>query len=284
LDHPEAKTDRVQAVAAAILDAFREGRIPAALSLLFIRRRSNVPSALWSWRNRLLAALHGYGDARGFRQWKQVGRHVRQGQKAFYILGPRMVPNRHRPGDPEEEDRVMVGVVGIPVFGYEQTEGAPLADDPEAAADAAFLAALPFAEVARAWGLTLSAYPPDGTGKAGFFSPDRAAIGLGVRNLSTWAHELIHAADHQRNPLLPGQHLDQEVVAQFGASVLLECVGEHQESDLGRSWSYINEVCASTQSDPLATIDLFLERVIAAVSLVLDTAEALQAAHLPAEP
>ena len=29
----------------------------------------------WSWRNQLLTALSGYHDARGYRQWQEVGRH-----------------------------------------------------------------------------------------------------------------------------------------------------------------------------------------------------------------
>jgi hypothetical protein len=34
--------------------------------------------------------LSGTQDARGFRQWKQVGRYVRKGGKAIYILVPRI--------------------------------------------------------------------------------------------------------------------------------------------------------------------------------------------------
>jgi hypothetical protein len=279
LGHPEASpADRAASVAASILDAWREGRIPAALSLIFIRRRHSCPSSAWSWRNRIIAALHGHSDARGFRQWQEAERHVRKGERAFYILGPRNV--RLKEDRPhlglEAGDSIMVGVVAIPVFGYSQTEGAPLPEDPEAAEDDAFLAGLPFADVARTWGLTLTTFSSVPGGKLGSYSPSRQAITVGVRNLSTWAHELMHAADDRRSPLAPGQHLDQEVVAEMGASVLLECVGQTVESDRGGAWRYISGYCAKHQADPLATCEQLLARVVACVALVLDTAQALQ--------
>jgi hypothetical protein len=71
------------------LRAFQNpNELPAPLAQVFIRRGDNVPCRAWSWRNQLLAALHGHADARGFRQWELVGRHVRKGDKAFYILSP----------------------------------------------------------------------------------------------------------------------------------------------------------------------------------------------------
>jgi hypothetical protein len=61
-----------------IMRAFQNpNELPAPLAQVFIRRRDKVPCRAWSWRNQLLAALHGHADARGFRQWEQVGRHGR---------------------------------------------------------------------------------------------------------------------------------------------------------------------------------------------------------------
>jgi hypothetical protein len=72
-----------------ILRAFQNPNgLPAPLDQVFIRRRDNAPCRAWSWRHQLLAALHGHADARGFRHWEQVGRHVRKGEKAFNILSP----------------------------------------------------------------------------------------------------------------------------------------------------------------------------------------------------
>ncbi len=277
---PQPSPDpRVTAAAQTLLDAFREGRIPTALANIFIRRRFNTPSSSWSLRNKLLAALHGHADARGFRQWQEAGRHVRVGERAFYILGPRMV--RLKDSRPERGleagDAIMVGVVGIPVFGFDQTEGEPLPENTDLAEEAAFLASLPFADVAKAWGITLSTYEGRGAKNLGYYSPSHQAIALGVRNLSTWAHELVHAADDRLQTLDLAAELDREVVAEFGSTVLLECAGHPEESNRGGAWRYISLYCERFSADPLATCEVFLQRVVACVSLVIETAENLAA-------
>ena len=83
--------EQAQAAAQVILDAFEQGTIPQALAQVFIHRTDDVPARRWSFSNRLIAALHGHFDARGFRQWKTVGRYVKAGQRAFHILVPRTI-------------------------------------------------------------------------------------------------------------------------------------------------------------------------------------------------
>jgi hypothetical protein len=273
----QAADPRVTAAAQTLLDAFREGRLPTALASIFIRRRFKTPSNSWSLRNRILAAIHGHSDARGFRQWQEAGRHVRAGERAFYILGPRMI--RVKEDRPERGleagDAIMVGVVGIPVFGFDQTEGDSLPEDTDLAEEAAFLARLPYIEVARAWGLSVSTYEGGSGRSLGYYSPSHHAIALGVRNLSTWAHELVHAADDRLQNLDVAAELDREVVAEFGATVLLECTGETEESDRGGAWTYISHYCERHGADPLTTCEAFLQRVVACVSHVIEAAEAL---------
>ncbi len=43
------------------------------------------PSSKWSLRNRLLMLSAGTSDARGYRQWREVGRHVRAGSPRHFI-------------------------------------------------------------------------------------------------------------------------------------------------------------------------------------------------------
>src|SRR4051812_15525613 len=97
---------------------------------MFFRRRDDVPCRRWGWRNQLIVALRGTADARGYRQWRAVGRHVRAGERAFYITAP--ILKRRADDDTGSEREAVVGYRGVPVFGYEQTEGDPLpTDDPE---------------------------------------------------------------------------------------------------------------------------------------------------------
>jgi hypothetical protein len=123
-----------ESAAARILEAFQSGNVPKALPPIFVRRKGNVPCRAWSWSNQLLAALAGHSDARGYRQWQEVGRHVKKGEKAFHILVPCI--GKRKETDPKTGEEVEVtflyGFTSAPVFGFSQTEGDPLAPaDPE---------------------------------------------------------------------------------------------------------------------------------------------------------
>jgi antirestriction protein ArdC len=270
-------TAKAQQVAEEILTAFEKGTVPGALAITFLTRNPNSPCARWSWRNRLLVALQGHADARGFRQWQEVGRHVRAGESALYILGPVQV-KKNRDADPaqgtdDEPGTRLVGFRCIPVFGYEQTEGEPV---PELERATAYLDTLPLLEVAHHWQLLVKAVAPGD--RLGYYRHG-TEIGLAVENLATWTHELVHAADDRRGTLTrrSGQQLDNEVVAELGGAILLECLGYTVESDRGGAYRYIASYCQKHSRDLLSVCTELLERTCAAVELILETAEALVA-------
>jgi len=273
-------TPNAQAVAAEVLEAFRSGAVPKALATTFLTRHLDSPCNRWSRRNRLIAALRGHSDARGFRQWGEVGRHVRAGERAFYILGPCVARKKKNQSedDPElavdeGEDLRVSGFRAIAVFGYDQTEGEPL---PEMEETTQFLETPPLLEVARHWGLRVTSASPDG--QLGYYLPG-VEIGLAVKNLATWTHELVHGADDRLGTLTRGrgQKLDNEVVAELGGAVLLECLGQTVESDLGGAYRYITTYCQRHSRDLLSVCTELLDRTCAAVELILKTATELEA-------
>ena len=90
--------------------------------------------------------MNNTADARGFQQWKKVGRRVKKGAKAFYILAPirKKVPVKIRREEEivnengeveviEIEETIyvdkLVSFKPIPVFRYEDTEGKPLPEE-----------------------------------------------------------------------------------------------------------------------------------------------------------
>ena len=82
---------KAEDAANVILGAFKDPRnLPKAIAPIFIKRKDDIPCRKWSWNNQFLTAIRGHSDARGFRQWQTVGRHVRKGQKCFLILSPVM--------------------------------------------------------------------------------------------------------------------------------------------------------------------------------------------------
>ena len=266
-------------VATDVLDAFKAGVIPAVLATAFVRPpATGSPMVRWSWRNRLIAALQGHRDARGFRQWETVGRRVQRGERAFYILGPCTVTAKT--ADPErgieEGDTRLIGFRALPVFGFAQTEGEPL---PWAEQEQRFFDTRPLVEVARSWGFDLRIADTDLGRHGSFIHTDGrpVAITVSVDSFNTWGHELIHAADLRLGTLnrKTGQQLDNEVVAGLGASVLLECLGYTVESDRGKTYRYIEHYAKEHDCDLWAVCSQLLDRTCACVAHLLEAAGAL---------
>jgi len=268
---------KAESAATEILEAFQTGNLPQALAPIFIRRKDNVPCRAWSWSNQLLAALNGTSDARGYRQWQEVGRQVKKGEKSFPILVPivRKRTTENRETGQEEETSYIAGFTSAPVFGIEQTEGDPLPDpDPEVTG---WLENLPLLEIARGWGLSVDAYNGRPGAPLGKYRHGQG-IALGVQNLSTWAHEICHAADDRLGNLQEqGQHWRSETVAELGGAILLEILGYQRESDRGGCWEYVKAYAAEARIEPVAACQRVLKRTCDAVALILDTAEAPQA-------
>ncbi len=116
---------KAETAAKAILDLFKQpNTLPEALAPMFIHRSDNVPCRSWSWSNQLLTALAGTSDARGYRQWQEVGRHVKKGSRAFNILAPCKRKITETDDDGKRAERVIIfGFRSVPVFRYDDTEG-----------------------------------------------------------------------------------------------------------------------------------------------------------------
>ncbi len=139
----------------------------------------------------------------GFRTWKKLGRTVRKGEKAIWILAPMVT---RTPTTGPEDDRVIRGFKYVPVFDVSQTEGEELPtvchklSGAEGAESFAHLS-----EVARVIGYSVEeAELPSGANGDCTFSLRR--IRVEIRNspaqrAKTLAHELAHAYlhTHQQN-------------------------------------------------------------------------------------
>ena len=269
---------KAHCAAKAIVAAFEAGNLPAALAPIFIQRHDNLPMRSWSWQNQLLCVLAGCHDARGYRQWEKIGRHVRKGEHAqAQILVPCVRKGKGSDDDSDDdagETRARVyGFKAMPVFDVAQTEGEPLpAVDAEVSA---WLDNLPLRNVAESWGLSIDAYNGQ-AGKALGWYRHRQAIALGVKNLATWTHELCHAADDRLGQLTErGQHWRSETVAELGGAILLVLLGNELEADLGGCWRYVNCYALDAGIEPIAACTRVLKRTCDAVALILDTAEQL---------
>lgn len=266
--------ERTEQVMQSIVDRFRSGDIPEPLATMFIVRKLGIaPMGTWSWNNQLLCAMAGCLDARGYKQWQAVDRNVIKGERARgYILVP-LIKKVEDEATGEEVARIY-GFKTAPVFDISQTEGDPLAESADLEAEKAFIANLPMINVAERLGVRVTTYGGQEGLPRGRYS-NRGVIALGVENVDTWLHELMHAADDRLGNLKEvGQHWRSETVAQFGAATLATLLGLAHEANLGKTYSYIEAYAEAANLDAVTACMKVLERTCQAIDYLLDLAYA----------
>jgi hypothetical protein len=97
--------------------------MPEAISLVsypVIKVHCNT----WSLTNRVLVWIGGTRDARGWRQWHEVGRMINHGSKAIYLLV--FFAWKALDKDLGQERLILQRFFTRPVLRVEDTEGNPL--------------------------------------------------------------------------------------------------------------------------------------------------------------
>jgi len=220
------------------------------------------PSSNWTLGNQLLMLLAGTADARGFRQWQEVGRSVSKGAKATYILAPvrkRVKRKASRDlGEPEEEFAdVLVGFMPVPVFRFEDTQGQPLPiyqpRDPP-----------PLVEVAERFGMKVQ-YESLAPGVYGATDHVSKTILLATEDHDVFFHELAHAIHRSFEPKTGhGQEPEAETIAQLVAATLARLYGRPADNF---SWNYIAAYAASNSPQQVGRMCM---RVLDRTKKVLD--------------
>ena len=237
-----------------LVEVFRTGEIAQVVKRTVIPAL-DVPCAHWSLCNRVIVALSGTDDARGYRQWMEVGRHVNKGAKGIYILVPWISKTEKEENGErgKEETNVLRGFMSRAVFAYEDTDGEeierPEIEPPELP---------PLYEVAERFGVKVRYQGHQGS-EFGYYVPDRKEIVLMSHQEKTFWHELAHAA-HQRvwGTLKRGQDPKQEAVAELTATVIAGLYGADWS---GNCWQYIQAYTTSPLSLCLSVLS-DVERVL----------------------
>ncbi len=254
-----------------IIETMKKGDLPKSLANIFIHRNENIPSNNWSINNRLIMLLNETFDARSYKAWKSVGRVVSGKDKQIYILMPL---KKSFENDEGEIVSFIYGFTGTPRYRKEDTividEEKWLSSEPNIRKEEERLKNLPFREVVDEWGLSVESYNGQECSPLGFYRQGET-IALGVKNLSTWTHEIIHAADHKLGTLNTSKssHKDNEIVAELGGATLLSMIGLDHDADLGGAWEYIN----SYSNTPIRSMLSLTNRIGKCIQLVLETME-----------
>lgn len=255
-----ASTDKVREATQKLLDLFASGNLPPAIARTTIRVKAGhqIPSDKWSLGNRLLMLSSDTEDARGFRQWEKVGRKVKKGAKAIYILGPRTIGIEDE--DTGETKHMVVGFLSVPVFRYEDTEGLEV-EYPDYSPPSI----PPLSDVADHYGVKVR-YGAFAGRYYGAYSPSKKDIILCSHDEEVFFHELAHAVHGTITPLKPGQDPHQEIVAETVAATL--CVMYGFEGSLYDCKKYIEAY--SGGKDPLRSIMQVLSDVEKVLEKILD--------------
>lgn len=251
-------TDKVKESIQSIITMFESGKMPEAISRTVIHRLKNdVPSGRWSLSNQLIMFIAGTTDARGIKQWNEVGRRVKKSAKAFYILAPRIkkIEEEDQEGNIIEKT-IIAGFLSVPVFRYEDTEGKPLQFP-----DYHPVKMPPLIKVANAYGIKVD-YNPFTERFFGYYSCSENRIVLCTHDVKTFFHELAHAIHNTFRPLNGSQHKDQEVVAETVAATLCHLYG--YDGYIYHGYQYIKGY--ARDGDPVKVV----MRVLADVEKVLN--------------
>jgi hypothetical protein len=251
------RTQKAQEQLEQILKKFESGKIPNALASTSLPPL-DVPCSKWSLNNRLLVFWAGTQDARGIRQWKEVGRYPKKGSKASYILTPTLIKKKDEEAGEETEKEILTGFRCVPVFRVEDTDGDPLnTPDLEPPSPP------PLIEVAEAWGISVQ-YLPSNESYWGYFSPSDKRIALCTHDEQVFFHELAHAAHEKvKGKLKVRQDWQQEIVAELTATTLMHLYGKRPND--GAGYKYIRAQAQRIGKDVYA----------ACLSVVADTGKCL---------
>lgn len=254
----KSKNDKVQESITSLVNFFQKGEnVPEAVAKLLLTDMGR-PSDNWSLNNRMIQMIQGNTkDARTFKQWQAIGRYVKAGSKAFYILAPNtfLVEKEDKKTGDKVKIPVLKGFRGIAVFADHQTTGKEIEykNVPKEKP--------PLLEVAEKLGLKVQ-YDTTIDGEYGSFD-DNDTIRLCTPDMGTFFHELAHAV-HKKidGKLKAGQDKDQEIIAEFTSCVLASMYGYDKR---GYSFKYI----ASYNNGDVSKIGESIIKVLSKVEKII---------------
>ena len=236
-------SDNAQRSVQRVIELFQRGDLSPITQVARIQLDPTAPAQKWSFSNKVLAYIQaGELDCRGFRQWEEVGRHVKKGSSAIYILRPRLAKGTKEENGETIEYLHCIGFTTIPVFSASNTEGEGTLPHYEPAE------LPPLFEVAKRLHIAVE-YVPVAPDRLGDSKADGSKIRIGAHDPSIFFHELAHAIHARINGgLKGGQDKEQETVAEFTAAVLMDFYGLRNHT--GNAWRYIRQYA----NDPLTAI------------------------------
>jgi hypothetical protein len=269
-----SRKERANEILNGIIEDFKQ---PDSLSRLAnVCIKGDLPCQKWSILNQIAVMGQGTDDARGMKQWNAVGRRIKAGSKAVWILAPTIITKRDEAGQVVRVNgkpvTALVGFHAVPVFRVEDTTGDALDYEKVARTPP------PLIEVAKSWGIEVCWRPQAGN-VYGSYNLGGRTITLNSENAEVFFHELAHAADHRLrgDTVKGGQNPEQEIIAEFSAAVLARLYGMSERT--GTAYDYIKVYAEKAGiEDPIKAVTRVMGKVQKVVNLILNQSEAVVAA------
>lgn len=167
-----------------MVEKFKSGDLSPISKVARIRLSSDAPSNNGTFSNRILAFVQSEElDYRGYRQWQDVGRNIKKGSKAVYIVRPHTIKKKNE--DEGKDEVICVGFSHIPVFVASCTE------DEDNFPGYKPVELPPLANVAKRLGIQVD-YIPIAPDRLGNCNQEGSKIRLGTQDPKIFFHELVH--------------------------------------------------------------------------------------------
>lgn len=264
--------DRIGNIARDLLSQFETTEIIGTIKQVYLNRLLDIPMNNWSLSNQTIAYVmsNGSKDCRTFLGWKAVGRTVKTGEKAFYILAPvlKTFEKENKETKQKEKYTVLVGFTtrNMAHFSLEQTEGKDLEyiEKPQNFNS--------MVEIAEKFGVKLS-LDISRKGESGSFNLKNNEIRLCTHDTQTFFHEIAHKAHSMIEKLKAGQDKEQEIIAEFSSLVLSELYGfstENKEDRLKNTKYYIMSYTGKDTNETIKEIMKLLSKIQKIVNIVME--------------
>lgn len=284
------KDEKVASAIDNVLTLLANQPAAAITKVTFKKIAADKPMDSWSMLNQL-SVISAYmaehedvdletaidkADFRGFKQWKEANRVVMKGQHSYAFI---ITPFFRK--DKETDDKYLSGFGAASVFNADQTEGHPIETGEDERQKV--VAQFNYLEVAKKLGIRVMTGPGNGR-YYGSFSSTHNIIKLCTPDEATFYHELAHAVDNHLmiksggKGLKGGQHIDQEVVAQFTANVLAYMNDKEIETTTAYTKQYITGYAGKDAQKMVMSLIHRIEKII---QFVLENSNSQEAVSEP---
>ena len=184
----------------------------------------------YSLYNQIILCFAGCSQVAGYKRWKELGRRVKKGGKATWILAPWLKKvGEKEEGEEKEDVKVLHGFFSVPVFDIGQTEGEPIKRGLTTGSD------IDFEELRKATekaGWTV-VFKPLEVAKGGYVTSQNGEITLNsnldeLENIGTLVHEWVHKELKHPNNGTPARVAEQQ--AETATYLVCKVLGVERKS------------------------------------------------------